>query len=387
MPNRKALSGVKITDASEGRVQAVFATFNVKDLDGDVTLPGAFDDGAAVRISAYNHTSWGAALPVGKGVISQTQTEAILDGQFFMNTTVGRDTFETVKQMGDLQEWSYGYDVDDSSEGQLDGEAVNFLKKLKTYEVSPVLLGAGIGTRTLAAKSAFKCQCGKPTTPLLGPDGQVKAALCPVCGPVKQLASEIRGLLNEAATARYGTGDQYAYVCDYDTDEGYAIVEVYGNGVDKTLQVPFTRADDGAVVLGSGDREVEPKVTYEPKAAGTAPVKDAPTVEPETEPEAELASGVKLADQLDQVITSVQEVTTRLSDVVTLRAEQGKSLGEDTRASAGHLADTLDASSKTLREVVTSAATPEPADPEGNALTLEDETQLAETMARFGLSL
>lgn len=153
-PQHKALSGLKITDAAEGKVEAVFSTLNVKDSDGDVTLPGAFEQGAKVRISAYNHESWKGALPVGKGIITEKGDQAILKGEFFLDTTTGRDTFAVVKQMGDLQEWSYGYDVVEAGEGQKDGEDVRFLKSLKVHEVSPVILGAGVGTHTLAVKGA-----------------------------------------------------------------------------------------------------------------------------------------------------------------------------------------------------------------------------------------
>ncbi len=154
----KALAGVEIKNADKGEVQAVFATFDVVDKDGDVTLPGAFTEGAPVRISAYGHTSWGGALPVGKGTIRTTQKEAILDGQFFLGTTAGRDTFEVVKQLGELglQEWSYGFDIkgpDGASFGEHDGRHVQFLKQLAVHEVSPVLLGAGVDTRVLATKS------------------------------------------------------------------------------------------------------------------------------------------------------------------------------------------------------------------------------------------
>lgn len=148
----KTLS-VKVEDADQGVIQAVFSTLNVKDHDGDVTLPGAFENGAPVRISQYNHASWGVgAFPVGKGVITSDGDKATLTGQFFLKTTVGRDTFEAVKELGSLGEWSYGFDVLESEHGTHDGEPVQFLKKLKVHEVSPVLLGAGIGTHTVAAK-------------------------------------------------------------------------------------------------------------------------------------------------------------------------------------------------------------------------------------------
>lgn len=152
MSETKALSRVSIKDAEQGLVEAVFATLNVVDKDGDVTVKGAFEDGAAVRISAYGHTSWGGVLPVGKGTIHEADDEAVLSGQFFMDTPHGRDTFATVKGLGTLGEWSYGFDVLESGKDTLDGETVNVLRKLKVHEVSPVLLGAGVNTRTLAVK-------------------------------------------------------------------------------------------------------------------------------------------------------------------------------------------------------------------------------------------
>lgn len=152
----KQMHGVTVKDAALGTVQAVFATLNVVDHDGDVTLPGAFKDGAQVVISSYGHKSWDGALPVGHGVIREVGDEAILDGQFLMDTTHGRDAFSTVKALSDvgLQEWSYSLQNVTGSFGHVDGQAVHFLEAIDVKEVSPVLVGAGIGTRTLATKSA-----------------------------------------------------------------------------------------------------------------------------------------------------------------------------------------------------------------------------------------
>lgn len=152
--DHKQLSRVEIKSADKGEVTAVFATFNVKDKDGDVTLPGAFQDGAEVVISSYQHTSWGGALPVGKGRIRTTKTEAMVDAQFFLDTAAGRDTFTVVKRLGPLQQWSYGFDTLEADRGTFKGEDVQFLKKMLVHEASPVLVGAGVNTRTLAAKAA-----------------------------------------------------------------------------------------------------------------------------------------------------------------------------------------------------------------------------------------
>jgi hypothetical protein len=148
----KPVQHIEVKSSSKGEVEALFSTFNVKDLDNDVTVPGAIRDGAEVLISAYQHGSWTGALPVGKGILRTTATEAVMQGKFFMNTDHGRNTFETVKAVGDRQEWSYGFDIVDAEKGVFDGEEVQFLKSLDVHEVSPVLQGAGIGTRTLSVK-------------------------------------------------------------------------------------------------------------------------------------------------------------------------------------------------------------------------------------------
>lgn len=162
MSERKSLTSVHVKDADKGQVSAVIATLNVRDHDGDVILPGAFESGQKVRISAFNHASWGPSLPVGKGTIREEGDEALFDGQFFLDTTVGKDTFTTVRELEDLGEWSFGFDLRNGAtrEGEHQGEDVRFIGPLPdgtagidTHEVSPVLLGAGINTRTLAVKS------------------------------------------------------------------------------------------------------------------------------------------------------------------------------------------------------------------------------------------
>lgn len=151
---QKSFSGAAIKSAAKGEFSAVFATLNVIDSDGDVIVPGAIKDGAEVVISAYGHQSWQGLLPVGKGAIRMTDSEAIVDGRFFLDTTAGKETFETVKELGALQEWSFSLQGVISEQGELDGKQANFIKAVTVKEVSPVLVGAGVDTRTLATKAA-----------------------------------------------------------------------------------------------------------------------------------------------------------------------------------------------------------------------------------------
>lgn len=173
--DRKALPATRIEWKADeaGTFRAVFSTLNVIDHDGDVTRPGAFDDGGAVRISAWGHSSWsgfggGNQLPVGKGVIHANDREAWVDGEFFLQTDHGKATYETVKALGDLQEWSYGFEITKASFGQHDGQDVRFLEGVKVHEVSPVMLGAGLETRTEAIKNLSKAAIASHSTETSG---------------------------------------------------------------------------------------------------------------------------------------------------------------------------------------------------------------------------
>lgn len=151
----KSMTGVTIKSAEEGTVEAVFARFDVVDKDGDVTRKGAFQEGASVVISAYGHKSWDGHLPVGVGTIHEVGDTAVLKGQFFLDTAHGMDTFRTVKalSMSGLQEWSYSLQNIAAERGTFNGKAVQFLNKIFVKEVSPTLVGAGVGTGTTSIKA------------------------------------------------------------------------------------------------------------------------------------------------------------------------------------------------------------------------------------------
>lgn len=142
----------------EGHIEAQFAVFNEVDSDGDVTLPGAFGN-QDVLMSPWGHAAWmggGSNLPVGKGSISEKGNKAIFKGEIFLDTDSGRDHYTVLKQTQGQQEWSYGFQVQEASFGDHNGQEVRFLKKLLVMEVSPVMKGAGSDTRTLVVKGSRK---------------------------------------------------------------------------------------------------------------------------------------------------------------------------------------------------------------------------------------
>lgn len=148
-PETKTLT-LELKADSEGEFSATFATLNVIDHQGDVTMPGAFDAGHEVLIGGYQHDMM--ALPVGKGVIRADEERAWVEGTFFLDTHPGEDTYKTVKNTGGLMEWSYIFRVIEASDGDFETDKgmvpVRFLKKVDVWSVDPVLKGAGIGTGT-----------------------------------------------------------------------------------------------------------------------------------------------------------------------------------------------------------------------------------------------
>lgn len=202
----KTISSVEIKDADKGEISAVFSTFNVIDKDGDLTLPGAIKDGTEVVISAYGHQSHYGALPLGKGVIRTTDTEAILEGNFFMDTTHGADAFKVVKALSeaDLQEWSYSLNDVTRKSVEAEGRRYWVIEDIGLIkEVSPVLIGAGVGTRTLAAKGLKFTEEGDAVLAAiksyLDRAGEVMALRGAKGRP--QLGEESRSLVTEIADA------------------------------------------------------------------------------------------------------------------------------------------------------------------------------------------
>ena len=156
MNNESKNIDIELKDDS-GQVEAVFSIFNSLDSDGDVVMPGAVKSGFKNNQvpMVWSH-KWD--MPIGKGTIAQDDNKAVFKGEFFMDTESGKEAYNLVKNMGDMQQWSFGYKVNDSDFAKAedkDGEETNarYLKDLTVYEVSPVLVGANQDTYTLAIKS------------------------------------------------------------------------------------------------------------------------------------------------------------------------------------------------------------------------------------------
>lgn len=162
-PQVKALQLKDVT--AEGKVLANVATLDVVDREGDLTKHGFFGKQPTPMAWGHQWLSW-----VGKGTVYEDGDDALFAGEFFMDTQAGDEAFKTVRAMGELGQWSYGYAVHPGGQRPPDAgvKARRILQPLpdgtpgaKMLEVSPVLHGAGVATGTVAIKGAWV-----PGTPL-----------------------------------------------------------------------------------------------------------------------------------------------------------------------------------------------------------------------------
>src|SRR5210317_1131113 len=148
----------EIKNDEKGEVAAVFSVFDKIDSDGDIVKSGSiksgFKSGDVPMVWAHK---WD--MPIGKGRIKEDDGKATFDGEFFMDTDSGQEAYKIVKNMGDMQQWSFGYRVNDAERAPFksadseDEQDARYLKDLTVFEVSPVLVGANQDTYTMAIKS------------------------------------------------------------------------------------------------------------------------------------------------------------------------------------------------------------------------------------------
>ena len=186
----KSSAGAKLKALDEkGRGLAVIATLNVIDKDGDATLPGAFGEQTVKVVPTHD---W-SHVPLGKATLKETGDEVIAEFGLNLEIQAARDWHSAMKldleSPPPLQEWSYGFTIQEFSFGQFEDQDVRFLSALKVHEISPVMVGAGVNTRTLALKEGEE----RPSMKLADQIGAVLTELGAVidrCGAIKQVRAE-----------------------------------------------------------------------------------------------------------------------------------------------------------------------------------------------------
>ena len=219
---------VEVKDADLGIVEAVIATLNVVDKDGDLTLPGFFGTQKNVPI-LWGH-NW-EMMPLGLADITEKGDKAILTGRFNLDSAAGKEALAVLKFQGDSQQWSYGFSIKtggstfipDDERGEHQG-ANRLLQPLsngdpgsKVAEASPVVVGAGEGTMTVSVKAA------DPSVKLADHVSSVTDDLTALAGRVSEvrtlrkegkLGEQTKDRLNELGQAMIAMGRALADTAD-----------------------------------------------------------------------------------------------------------------------------------------------------------------------------
>lgn len=131
--------------AEDGTFEAVFSTFDVVDLDGDIVRHSAIKDGLDVPV-LWGHDQW--SMPVATGKIHTTDKQAIIRGKF-IDSSAGRDALATVRATKDMQELSWGFSIIKAQDVVEDGVTHREILETTPHEVSFVLRGAAGPGNTL----------------------------------------------------------------------------------------------------------------------------------------------------------------------------------------------------------------------------------------------
>jgi HK97 family phage prohead protease len=152
-----------VGDASQGIIEAFTNTMGIKDHDGDIIDPVAFNDSIERNLpipvlAGHNQSSIVGKVMSARAVPTGNSEEHKLYTlmQFNLDTEGGRDAFSNVS--GDyVREWSVGFNVPEGGiewEGNGKGNPkTRRIKNLDWVETSIVIRGASPETATISAKS------------------------------------------------------------------------------------------------------------------------------------------------------------------------------------------------------------------------------------------
>ena len=146
-------------DGNNRYIEAVFSLFDTIDSDNDVTKANALRSGySGNKVPLVWNHDWSKVI--GRGIIETDNQKAVFKG-YFLPTEAGKEAYETVKAMQDMQQFSYGFQVMKSEKGKhIDSKGeevpVRVLQDVKVWEVSPVLVGAQQNSFVQALKSGLE---------------------------------------------------------------------------------------------------------------------------------------------------------------------------------------------------------------------------------------
>lgn len=174
MERKSFTAEVKASAEQPGEFKARVAVFGNVDKVGDKIVKGAFQGtlqpppaGRGLPPIVWSHR-WDVP-PIGE-TLSAVETEKGLEikGRLFVGDgedhAIARQVYAGMKT-GVLREFSFAYDVLESSDEVQDGEETRVLKQLELYEVGPTLVGVNPETELLAAAKSVELLTGLPLRP------------------------------------------------------------------------------------------------------------------------------------------------------------------------------------------------------------------------------
>lgn len=309
----------------DGTAVVVFATMNIVDKDGDITLPGAFGEQICKVQPAHN---WDVPN-IGIAKIKEVKDEAIADIQFFLDMPSAKEWYTAIKRNHDVgvtQEYSYGFHIEQEDRRDVENRSVRGLLKLKVHEVSPVLLGAGMGTRTLAIKSCQTC----------GNDATKASCTCKKQQPVKpeektmaMMMGSWESVMEKIRMAAHGMlfdeDEENGWVSIEGTYSNRVIVSAYNQDEYHCYQFDWARGEDGMVEL-TNQTEVELAVVAQEK-------------------------GLRMGDNFLHVIGEVKSLIRRVGALAAQRQKEGRALSRANRDRLSSLMSAITTVSEALTNV------------------------------------
>ena len=162
MINKFYISDAKVLDDRQGIVEAYVNTMGIRDADGDIIDPAAFDASIRSNLPIPVLAGHDQSKLVGKVIFAQPEKTGVGDEhrlytrmQMNMDTQVGQEAYSNIA--GEyIREWSVGFNLPDGDSVVYDRagkETVRRILNLDWVEVSAVIRGASPSTSTIAAKA------------------------------------------------------------------------------------------------------------------------------------------------------------------------------------------------------------------------------------------
>lgn len=322
---------------NEGSGLARIATLDVIDSDQDLTIPGAFGEQHVKVLPTHN---WGS-VPLGRARVFEKGKDVLAEFHLNLETAVGKEWHSALKfdMVGGkpLQEWSYGFSVLKSRFEERDEGRIRILEELKVHEVSPVVIGSGVDTGTLAIKAGKRAVASHSTA----------TSTAPWDGPGNKRR------VRSGAEASYYRGI-YAWRDPEGSTDAKSTWRFIHHfiGANGNPKAASTRAASLGIGILNGARggttipEADRKGVWNHLAKH---LRDADLDVPELRSAEEC--GVKLMEQITFTLWDVEALVERLEEVKQERAERGRTLGKDSIVGAIDIKAALEEMHKLATEI------------------------------------